>query len=470
MTLADDIRFGTDGWRAVLGEGFTTDRFVLAIRATAATPPFAAARDAGIPIMIGFDTRLLADRFAALAAAELADLGFSVVLADAPAATPAVCAAVVDRGAAAGLMITASHNPPDYLGLKIKGPWGGSATPDWIAAIEAALPTVDAPQALVPFRDCPAATPRGDFVSEHAARMRRFVTPTAGALTIVHDAMYGSGAGLAATMLAGSGSTVVPVRHERNPGFGGHGPEPIESRLAPMVEAVRASGADFGFATDGDADRIAACDADGRFVYPHEIFALNLLYLAEVRGLRGRVVRSISTGELVRKVAEAFDCPVTTVPVGFKHTVGEMLAGGVIIGGEESGGIAVVGHLPERDGVLNGLLLRELMLARGQSLREILDDLDARFGPSAFARRDLHVPADQMQSIVACLQGEAPAALAGHPVTTVDRLDGTKIWCGAERWILVRASGTEPILRVYAEAPTMAEVEALHDALAAWLA
>ncbi len=470
MTLADDIRFGTDGWRAVLGEGFTTDRFVLAIRATATIPPFAAARAAGVPILIGYDTRLLADRFASLAAAELSDLGFVVVLADAPAATPAVCAAVVDRGAAAGLMITASHNPPDYLGLKIKGPWGGSATPDWIAAIEAALPMQAAPQGLVPFRECPASTARGDFVGEHAARMLRFVTPTVGAMTIVHDAMYGSGAGLATTMLAGSGSTVVEVRHERNPGFGGHGPEPIESRLMPMVKAVREHGADFGFATDGDADRIAACDADGRFVYPHEIFALNLLYLAEVRGLRGRVVRSVSTGELVRKVAEAFDCPVTTVPVGFKHTVGEMLAGGVIIGGEESGGIAVVGHLPERDGVLNGLLLRELMLARGQSLRQILDDLDARFGPSAFARRDLHVPADRMQSIVARLQGEAPAALATHPVTSIDRLDGTKIWCGDERWILVRASGTEPILRVYAEAPTMPEVEALHDAMAAWLA
>lgn len=470
MTLADDIRFGTDGWRAVLGEGFTTDRFVLAIRATAATAPFAAARTAGTPILIGFDTRMLADRFAALAAAELHDLGFSVVLAAGPAATPAVCAAVVDRHAAAGLMITASHNPPDYLGLKIKGPWGGSATPDWIAAIEAELPRRPAPDGLTPFRDAPATVERADFVAEHAARMRRFVTPTHGAMTIVHDAMHGSGAGLAATMLADCGSTVIGVREERNPGFGGHGPEPVEERLGPMVAAVRAHKVAFGFATDGDADRIAACDADGRFVYPHEIFALNLLYLAEVRGLRGRVVRSVSTGELVRKVAEAFDCPVTTVPVGFKHTVGEMLAGGVIIGGEESGGIAVVGHLPERDGVLNGLLLRELMIARGQSLRAILDDLDARFGPSAFARRDLHVATERMQAIVDRLRTSAPSSLAGHAVTAVDRLDGTKLWCGDDRWILVRASGTEPILRVYAEAPTAAEVDALHDALAAWLA
>lgn len=470
MTLADDIRFGTDGWRAILGEGFTTDRFLLAVRAVAATPPFAAARAAGAPIVIGFDTRLLADRFAALAAAELHDLGFVVILGGAPAATPAVCAAVVDRGAAAGLVITASHNPPDYLGLKIKGPWGGSATPDWIAAVEAELPRQAAPAGLVPFREAPATIERADLVAEHVARMRRFVTPAAGAMTIVHDAMHGSGAGLAAALLAESGTAVIGVRSERNPGFGGYGPEPVEERLGPMAEAVRAHGAAFGFATDGDADRIAACDADGCFVYPHEIFALNLLYLAEVRGLRGRVVRSVSTGELVRKVAEAFDCPVTTVPVGFKHTVGEMLAGGVIIGGEESGGIAVVGHLPERDGVLNGLLLRELMLARGQGLRAILDDLDARFGPSAFARRDLHVASGRMQAIVDRLRSDAPSTLAGHAVTAVDRLDGTKIWCGGERWILVRASGTEPILRVYAEAPTPAEVAALHAALAAWLA
>lgn len=470
MTLADDIRFGTDGWRAVLAEGFTTDRFLLAIRATAATPPFVAARAAGTPILIGFDTRMLADRFAALAATELHELGFTVVLGAAPAATPAICAAIVDRKAAAGLMITASHNPPDYLGLKIKGPWGGSATPDWIAAIEAELPRRPAPEGLTPFRKAPATIARADFVAEHVARMRRFVTPTDAPMTIVHDAMHGSGAGLAAAMLADCRTTVVGVREERNPGFGGYGPEPVEERLGPMLAAVRAHKAAFGFATDGDADRIAACDADGRFVYPHEIFALNLLYLAEVRGLRGRVVRSVSTGELVRKVAEAFGCPVTTVPVGFKHTVREMLAGGVLIGGEESGGIAVVGHLPERDGVLNGLLLRELMIARGQSLRAILDDLDARFGPSAFARRDLHVAAEQMQAIVDRLRSDAPTVLAGHAVTAVDRLDGTKLWCGDERWILVRASGTEPILRVYAEAPRAAEVDALHDALATWLA
>lgn len=466
-----EIRFGTDGWRAVLGVEFTTDRFAAAIDGLIGTAAFAAAKRSGTPIVVAHDTRFLADAFARLAAQRLYTAGFRVVLSDGPAATPGIGAAIVARGAAAGLMITASHNPPEYLGLKLKGPYGGSATTDWLDEAMAVMQGLQrgnpaAPPALPDALD--PAIERADIHAEHLARIRTFMPLTPGNDVLVHDAMYGSGSGLLARALADSGARVVGVRQSRNPGFDGIGPEPVPERLTPMREAVLAHGAALGVATDGDGDRIAACDAAGRFVYPHEVFALMLVHLVDRMGKRGKVVRNLATSELVRKVAADRGLDVVTTAVGFKHIVAEMLAGGVLIGGEESGGIAVTEHLPERDGILCGLMLREIVLQGGKPLRQQLDDLYATYGPSTYKRWDLHIPRERKNAILARLHEAPPETLGRSRVRNIDRSDGYKFQMAEDTWMLVRASGTEPILRVYIEATAPDRVQQIYDDFVSW--
>jgi len=466
-----EIRFGTDGWRAILGEAFTTDRFQAVIDAIDRTPLGRHAKDAQKPIIIAYDTRFLADRFAALAATRLAAAGHNVLLGQEYAATPGIGAAIVAQGAAFGLMITASHNPPEYLGLKIKGAYGGSATPDVITAVEAELQQVRRIEA-----SRPVALPRQahdriapiDINAIHLRRLANWFPPASERCILVHDAMYGSGRGLLAHALAETNGEVINLRATANPGFDGVGPEPIAARLAPLMEAVPRYGAALGIATDGDADRVAAVDDLGTFVYPHEIFALMVQYLVDEQGRSGRVVRNLATSELVRRVAENRGLTVTTTPVGFKHIVAEMLHGDVLIGGEESGGIAVADYLPERDGILCGLILRELVVRRGKSLRALLDELYATYGNHVYRRWDLHLPEADKQQALTRLAEAPPQMLDGTHVTKVERTDGTKLH-SKDGWLLIRASGTEPILRVYVEAGDTETVERRYQSFQQWL-
>lgn len=466
-----EIQFGTDGWRAILGEGFTTDRFLAVMDALAATADMQAALKRKQAVLIAYDARFQADAFAALAATRLTEKGFKCILADGATGTPGICAAIVDRKAALGIMITASHNPPEYLGVKIKGAYGGSATPKLIAGLVSQLQRQKRlPQDKVV--KLPARQPDGmalaDFNAEHIAKLLRFITPRKGKTTIVHDAMFGSGKALLAKALAGSGAKVVAVRHADNPGFGGIGPEPVPERMQPMFQAVRRHHAMMGIATDGDADRVAACDAAGRFVFPHEIFALMTVYLHDA-GKRGKVVRNFATSELVCKIAEDRGLKVKTTPVGFKHIVEEMLRGGVLIGGEESGGIAVPEFLPERDGIMCGLMLREIVLQQKKPLRGLLDDLYKKYGASTYRRWDLHIPEAKKQKILTLLEKRPPEAFGRDRVTGIDRLDGCKFLLPGRHWLLVRASGTEPILRVYIEGKDERHVKTLYEAFAAWV-
>lgn len=467
-----EIQFGTDGWRARLGEGFTSDRVIAVIDALADTDHMRNARRVEQPVLIAYDARFLAGDFARLAAARLADAGFKTILADAPTATPGICAAIVKRGAAAGVMITASHNPPEYLGIKIKGSYGGSATAKQIGLLTAELAKQPrtSPERLVQFPSVmPASVNVIDMNAEHLAKMLDYVTPSKSKVDIVHDAMFGSGKGLLAAALAGKGGQVTPVRHDNNPGFEGIGPEPVPERMEPMFKAVKRSKAAFGIATDGDADRVAACDAAGQYVYPHEILALMIDHLSRRMKKKGAVVRNLATSELVRKVAEDRKLEVITTPVGFKHIVEQMFKGKVLIGGEESGGIAVPEYLPERDGILCGLILREIVIQNKKPLRKLLDDMYKRYGPSLYQRQDLHIAERSKTVVLEALNRRPPENFGKDKVVRLERLDGFKFWLENNAWVLLRASGTEPILRFYVEGRDQKHVAALQSAFKTWL-
>lgn len=463
------IQFGTDGWRAVISDTFTFDNLRLVSQAIAdfVRDESQAERP---EVVVGFDTRFLSDRYAAEVARVMAGNGIVAHLTRADAPTPAVSYAVVHKRAAAGVMITASHNPPRYNGLKLKAAFGGSALPEQARRVEAYLarnqdlargPNVmDYNQALeagLIQRFDPAWA-----YYEHLTHLIDLDVISAGELRVVTDAMYGSARKCIADMLARTRCRVREIRGEMNPGFGGIHPEPIAHYLGALAAAIRADQADIGLATDGDGDRIGAMDAHGNFVDPHHIFALSLRYLVERRGWRGRVVRSVSTTRMVDRLAQRYDLPLVETPVGFNHIADHMLNDDVLIGGEESGGLSIKGHIPEGDGVLMGLLLLEAVSAAHAPLHEMVAQLQTDVGPAHYARRDLRLRTHVAKSaMVARLTENPPSALGGETVSQVQTLDGVKYILADDSWLLIRPSGTEPVLRVYAEARSPEMVTAL---------
>jgi len=463
------IEFGTDGWRAVISDTFTFANVRLVAQAIA---DFVHQEDpADQPeVVVGFDTRFLSDRYAAEVARVLAGNGIVAHLTRADAPTPAVSYAVVHKQAAAGVMITASHNPPRYNGIKLKAAFGGSALPEQARRVEACLVRNQEagrePQAM----DYPQALDTGMIrrfdpnwpYYEHLTRLINLDTISTGELRVITDAMYGSARKCIADMLARTRCRVREIRGEMNPGFGGIHPEPIARHLTALSAAIRAEQADLGLATDGDGDRIGAMDAHGNFVDPHHIFALCLQYLVERRGGRGRVVKTVSTTRMVDRLAARYGLPLVETPVGFNHIADHMLNDDVLIGGEESGGLSIRGHIPEGDGVLMGLLLLEVVAAAQAPLHELVARLQADVGPAHYARQDLHLRRPvAKKEMVARLTQDAPAMLAGQTVTRVETLDGVKYLLADDSWLLIRPSGTEPVLRVYAEAREPAQVAAL---------
>ena len=461
------IKFGTDGWRAVIAEGYTFDNLS---RVTEATVRWLRRTCRGeIRVVLGHDTRFLGRRFAEHAARVFGAMGVTVVFADAFVPTPAVSWAAQALGAQAGIVITASHNPPEYNGYKVKTALGAPAPPEVVAAIEAELhpaPEVDLPSfgALVEagritFHDVGAAyletlRRRLDLDAIHAAGVR-----------VAHDAMYGAGQGVIASLMGDD--RVVPLHHDLNPGFHGQAPEPIERNLGRLSETVVREGCAAGLANDGDADRIGLVDERGRFVTPHLLMALLVQYLHRERGLRGSIVKTVSTTHLLDRMGAAYGLPVETTPIGFKYIAPRIVAGDVLVGGEESGGIAVCGHLPERDGLYIGLLIVEMMCKRGKPLSALVDELFETFGPHHYHRVDVHTTDAAKQRVLSRLRAEGGLErVDGHPVAAMDTQDGYKHLMG-DRWLLVRPSGTEPVLRIYAEAPAARDAVALvEDALA----
>jgi alpha-D-glucose phosphate-specific phosphoglucomutase len=462
------IKFGTDGWRAVISETFTFSNLRLVAQAIADYVREQNQRDPSL--VIGYDTRFLSDRYAAEVARVMAANQIHTWLARADTPTPAISYAVVHKQATAGVMITASHNAPRYNGLKMKASYGGSATPAQNKRVEQLLDrnleTVHGPNLM----DLDEAIRKELIVKfdpawayyEHLGTLVDLDVISGGELRVVADGMYGSGRGSIGEMLTRGRTIVHNIRHEMNPGFGGIHPEPIGKHLGLLMSTIQAGHWDVGLATDGDADRIGAVDANGRFVDPHRIFALVLRYLIEKRGGRGKVVRTVSTTRMVDRIAAAHGLEVVETPVGFNHIADLMVANGVLMGGEESGGISIRGHIPEGDGVLMGLLLLEVMAAAQAPLHELVDDLLANYGPAQYARTDMALkrPVNKAD-MVQMLLDNAPDAIDGVAIDDMQTVDGVKYYLNDGSWLLIRPSGTEPVLRVYAEAPDDGRVAAL---------
>ena len=464
------IRFGTDGWRAVISDQFTFSNLRLIAQAVADYVRNEGANGRDPEVVIGFDTRFLSDRYAAEVARVMAGNGIVAWLTRADAPTPAISYSVVEKQAAAGIMITASHNPPRYNGFKLKASYGGAASPQQAGRVEHYLEEAEAQARGPNIMEYQLALDQGLIrrfdplwaYYSHLAQLIDLDIISAGELRVVTDAMYGSGRGCISGVLARTRCKVNEIRGEMNPGFGGIHPEPIARYLNALVAAMQAAQADVGLATDGDADRIGAMDCLGNFVDPHHIFALALRYLVEKRGWRGMVVKTVSTTMMIDRLAARYGLPLCETPVGFNQIADYMLQGDVLIGGEESGGISIKHHIPEGDGILMGLLLLEVISHAKAPLHELIADLQRQVGPARYARADLHLrrPVEKKQMVLRLTEG-APPSIAGMSIRTIDTLDGVKYRFDDDSWLLIRPSGTEPVLRVYAEAPADDQVKAL---------
>ena len=462
------IKFGTDGWRAVISENFTFHNLRLLAQAIA---DFVLLEQPVAPsVVVGFDTRFLSDRYGAEVARVMAANGIQTWLARGDAPTPAVSYAVVHKEAVAGVMITASHNAPRYNGVKLKSRFGGSANPAQSREVERLLErnleNVRGPNLM----DLEQALNQGLIQKfdpawayyEHLASLVDMDILSRGELRVVADGMYGAGRGVLGEILTRTRTTVHNIRHEMNPGFGGIHPEPIARHLGLLMSTIQGGHWDIGLATDGDADRIGAVDAHGEFVDPHRIFALVLNYLVTRRGMRGKVVRTVSTTRMVDRIAAAHELPLVETPVGFNHIADLMQQGDVLMGGEESGGMGIAGHIPEGDGVLMGLLLLEVMAAEGKPLHELIAELLAAYGPAEYQRTDMRLQRPvEKKAMVELLLSRAPDAIAGVAIESIQTTDGVKYYLADGSWLLIRPSGTEPVLRVYAEAPARERVTAL---------
>ena len=455
--MTSDIRFGTDGWRAVIGEEFT---YANLRRVADAAGKVIAAQNPGGTVLIGYDTRFEAGSFADAAAAILATHGLVAKVSDRYLPTPALCWAVArDDDAVGGVMLTASHNPSEYLGFKLRMADGGASPVEFTDSVEAALVS-EVPTARGEFEHV-------DLVGPYLADLGSLVDAgsiRAAGLRVVVDPLYGAGQTYLAETLRVLGVDVTEVHGERNPGFGGLHPEPIPPWIDSTRDMVREGGFDAAFVTDGDADRIGAVDRDGTFVSPHRIIGLVAQHLVEDKGKSGRIVKTLSTSVLVDRLARHLGVEVTTTPIGFKWIYNEMLKGDVLIGGEESGGIGLPDHVRERDGLLMSLMLAEMMGQRGKGLGELVADMIAITGSMAYNRVDLRLTVAARDAFLERAPQLAPEELAGTAVLEIVRADGVKFLFADDAWLLLRPSGTEPLVRIYAEAPTDELVAGLLEA------
>ena len=460
-----EIRFGTDGWRAVIAEDYTFDN----VRAlTQATAEYLRRHDlASREIVIGYDTRFLSDSFAAAAAEVMAANGIRVALADAPLPTPALCFAVVERGAGSGIMITASHNPAHWNGFKVKPSYGGAAAPAVTEEIERAVPAIRTGSGVrrIELAEAEAAgvIRRVEGRSAYLEAARSLVDIEgirAAGLSVLVDSMYGAAAGwIAAALGPGAATRVTEIHGEPNPAFPGlRAPEPIASNLGEQMTAMAGRGYDVGLATDGDGDRFGLVDEHGRYVTQHQTFALLARFLLAERGERGPIVRSVTMSRMVDRLGEIYGCPVHETPVGFRFLGPRMMETDALIAGEESGGYAFRGHVPERDGVLSGLMMLDYMVRTARTPSELLAELRAEVGPHEYDRADVSIRPEEREAIRERVASAAPRSIAGIAVDAVDSLDGRRFRLEGGWWLLMRFSGTEPLLRIYTEMPSQERV------------
>ena len=468
--MAAPIVFGTDGWRAVVADDFTYEN----VRAVAQAVAWHLGDDTR-PVVVGHDTRYCAELFAREVARVLAANERRVLLLDGPAPTQVTSWTVVARGAAGGVVVTASHNPPEFNGLKFKPDFGGSAPPEVATALEQLSTRAQRDGVRAMSWDDAVASGRIEVVDPmpaYEAQLARVVDLPrlrGAGLRVLHESMYGSGAGVVRRLLAGGSTTVDELHGERNPGFGGLHPEPIARYMPECMRVMALGGHDLAIANDGDADRVGIVDEQGVFVNQLQVMALLTMYLLEKRGLRGDVVRSLTSTSMVDRLGERFGVPVHELQVGFKYIGPKMTATDAVIGGEESGGFAFRGHLPERDGILAGLMVASMVVDYGEPLSRLLVRLTDMVGPHAYDRHDIELPregyAERRAELYDRARREPPTELAGRPVVRIRDDDGFKYVLDDGSWALVRFSGTEPLIRVYSEASTAARVAELLAAL-----
>ena len=445
------IAFGTDGWRGIIAEDITFANARIVAHAIARY--VVRAEDARKGVLIGYDHRFASDRFASLVAETISATGTPVWLADKPCPTPAISLLVRQRHAAGGIVITASHNPYRWNGIKYKASYGSSALPSIVAQIESELKKVlsDGGPPLPPRTELiHPLEPRAPYLDtiEKLVDWQRLRDAK---FRFLCDPMYGSAAGLLHELFTRNGVPCDEIRATRDPRFAGIHPEPIEPHVEAARQAVLAGKFDAAFCADGDGDRIGAIDRDGAFVNPHQIFALLVWHLAGTRNLPGDIAKTFSVTKLIDKLAAKFGRKLHEVPIGFKYICELMLEQNILIGGEESGGIGTSLYLPERDATVSALFLAELMAWHGKSLGELLRVLHSEFGEFHYGRVDLDLKPGQKEKAIAYFSGAKLKKLADWPVTRREDLDGVKLYLGEIGWLLVRASGTENLLRLYSE-------------------
>lgn len=461
------IKFGTDGWRAIIAEDFTFENVRVCAAATAKYIQGIGASQQGI--VIGYDTRFGSYDFALAAAKAVAAVGVSVTLLDKTCPTPVVSYTVVDNGFAGGIVITASHNPPQWNGFKFKPSYGGSASTEVVSAIEAYIADIGDSFGGVPVEDSDLLIKRlnpDPSYLNHIATLIDLESIKSSGLSVIVDAMHGSGAGYFGKLVSGGSTSLVEIRSEVNPSFPNmEQPEPIHNNLVPLQDAVRNSRADVGIALDGDADRVGICDEHGNVLTPLQIFGLLGLYLLEVRSLRGPLIKSLTSTAMIYRLGEKYGVPVIETPVGFKHIAPLMLSEGALLGGEESGGYGFGSHIPERDGILSGLFILDMVHRTGKSISELLEWLYSLVGPHEYVRHDLTITETQKSAILEAMEAIDTASLSTQVLKSRDTTDGTRFVFESGAWVVARMSGTEPLLRVYAEGSS----QAVASDLVSWL-
>lgn len=464
-----DIKFGTDGWRGIIAQDFTFDNVRYCAQSVAEY-----LRDKGLAsrgMVIGYDTRFASEDFAAAAAEVVAANGIKVYLCSKATPTPVISYGVLNKKAAGAIIITASHNPAQWNGFKIKTEDGASAPTEVEAEVEGRLPDIVAQNRVkhLPLEEGLAQRliESLDLMPDYFHHLAQFFDLESlrkAGLKVVVDSMFGAGSGYFKRLLSGDKTEVVEINGERNPIFPGIQPEPIARHLSKLCATVRESKAHVGLATDGDADRIGIVDEKGTPLTPLQIFALLALYLLEVRGQRGAIVKTLTTTSMIFKLGELYNVPVYETPVGFKYVAPKMVAENALMGGEESSGFGYRGHLPERDGILSGIYFLDFMAKLKKTPSELLDYLYSKVGPHYYERIDLEFPSTEREAIIQRLTQDRPTHLAETEVVRVKTIDGFHFVLADGSWLLIRFSGTEPLLRIYAESHSMDRVNKLLEA------
>jgi phosphomannomutase len=455
-----NIKFGTDGWRAVIAEDFTFQNLDRAAQATAAFWNAQPVPDASKRVIVGYDRRFFSDQFGRRAAEVFAGNGFSVVLSSCAVPTPSVSFAVKQQHATGGVMITASHNPPIFNGYKLKAHYGGSAESAFCKEVEKRLDQSPVQASAGPGADLAME----DLRPPHFKAIKNLVDfklIAKSKLRFAHDALFGVGAGCFDDLLRGTTCRVTTLNGAHDVNFGGINPEPIALNYARSAAYLKKHPHDICLVTDGDADRVGGMDGRGNPLTTHQIICLLLHHFIVNRKATGRVVKALTTTSMVDKMCAHYGLELVETGVGFKYICAEMLKGNVLLGFEESGGIGYPDLMPERDGIASGMMLLELLATERRTVNDLLVRLEKQFGPHHYARLDTHFPLEKRAALMERCKTKPPAKLAGSPLADIKTYDGVKFIARNGAWLMLRGSGTEPILRIYAEAPSPAAAKKL---------